>query len=151
LIWCFESVFVFVGCSATQGHPPTHTPIPRASPKKKTHYSLVAFFKELPVVLAKLRPVLSESFPQPPEGGSIEDALRLREWQETLVSLTILAKKYKDLFWRLQPPQQRGGAAAAAAPPRMQAGWLLFLLLKAQLLQQFPDLVRWVVFFLCVC
>ena len=94
LIWFFESVFA----SALVGKgPQTHLeqlPDP-ASPALHTTQtqSLIAFFKELPVVLAKLRPVLVESSPQQqqqlqhqPEGGgggSIEDALRLREWQET--------------------------------------------------------------------
>jgi hypothetical protein len=54
--------------------------------------SLVAFFREVPVVLAKLKPYLLTSMPGV---DNLEGALKLREWQETLVSLTILAKKYK--------------------------------------------------------
>ena len=54
--------------------------------------SLVAFFREVPVVLAKLKPYLLTSIPGV---DNLEGALKLREWQETLVSLTILAKKYK--------------------------------------------------------
>jgi hypothetical protein len=53
----------------------------------------VSFFREVPVVLARLRPYLAAA-----AGGgadAAEQGLRLRECQETLVSLTILAKKYK--------------------------------------------------------
>jgi hypothetical protein len=52
----------------------------------------VAFFQELPVVLAKLEPYLTS---QLQISGSLDALLKLREWQETLVSLTILAKKYR--------------------------------------------------------
>lgn len=85
-------------------------------------------------MLARLRPYLVTAAGA--RADSVEQGLRLRECQETLVSLTILAKKYKDLFWRVQM------AAAAPQPQVLQAGWLTFLLLKAQLLQQYPDLVR---------
>ena len=54
--------------------------------------SLVSFFKELPVVLNKLKPWLSEVTDN---ADKAESVLRLREWQETLVSLTHLANKYK--------------------------------------------------------
>lgn len=56
------------------------------------HNSLVSFFKELPVVLNKLKPWLSEVTDK---AEIVENVLRLREWQETLVSLTHLANKYK--------------------------------------------------------
>ncbi|KAI8472814.1 MAG: hypothetical protein J3K34DRAFT_502383 [Monoraphidium minutum] len=104
--------------------------------------NLVAFFREVPVALARLRPYLASA-----AGGradSVEQGLRLRECQETLVSLTILAKKYKDLFWRVQK------AAAVPQPQALQAGWLTFLLLKAQLLQQYPDLVSCLQLLVCV-
>lgn len=52
----------------------------------------MAFFQELPVVLAKLEPYLTS---QLQVSGSLDALLKLREWQETLVSLTILAKKYR--------------------------------------------------------
>lgn len=226
--------------------------------------SLVAFFREVPVALARLRPYLASAAGA--RADSVEQGLRLRECQETLVSLTILAKKYKvrpcarrgllapgvcsgaGAVWarallprrqrlgaagraasgaggsggsnggrrRMQPAcggsatdhrcwddrvtaadaaaARRGAAAAAAAavalecaliitcrlpashfaaprpptpqdlfwrvqkaaavpqPQALQAGWLTFLLLKAQLLQQYPDLVRCDVFQnMCVC
>ncbi|KIY99778.1 hypothetical protein MNEG_8180, partial [Monoraphidium neglectum] len=103
---------------------------------------LVAFFREVPVVLARLRPHLAAV--AGPRSESVEQGLRLRECQETLVSLTILAKKYKDLFWRVQK------AAAVPQPQALQAGWLTFLLLKAQLLQQYPDLVSSLQLLVCV-
>lgn len=56
------------------------------------HRSLVSFFTELPVVLNKLRPWLSGVAPN---ADAVDSALQLREWQETLVSLTHLANKYK--------------------------------------------------------
>ncbi len=54
--------------------------------------SLPAVFREMPVVLAKLRTDLEAM-----KWGykDVERALRLKEWQETLVLLTILSKKYK--------------------------------------------------------
>jgi hypothetical protein len=52
----------------------------------------VSFFKELPVVLNKLRPWLSDVSPN---AENVDGVLRLREWQETLVSLTQLSNKYK--------------------------------------------------------
>lgn len=60
-------------------------------PRARRARSLVAFFRELPVVLSKVRPVLAEA------AGSedLEGALRLREWQETLSSLAHLSNKYK--------------------------------------------------------
>jgi hypothetical protein len=57
-------------------------------------HSLVSFFKELPVVLNKLRPWLSEAMPDG-AADAVDSVLRLREWQETLTSLTHLASKYK--------------------------------------------------------
>jgi hypothetical protein len=53
---------------------------------------LVSFFNELPVVLNKLKPWTAEITSN---ADTLESVLRLREWQETLVSLTHLANKYK--------------------------------------------------------
>ncbi len=53
---------------------------------------MVSFFTELPVVLNNLRPWLSEATSN---ADAVDSALQLREWQETLVSLTHLANKYK--------------------------------------------------------
>lgn len=60
---------------------------------------MVSFFKELPVVLNKLRPWLSDVAPNV---ENVDGVLRLREWQETLVSLTQLSNKYK-VCQQLQP------------------------------------------------
>lgn len=44
--------------------------------------------------------------------------------------------RLQDLFWRFHR------LVTAPKQPAMQAGWLTFLLLKAELLPEFPDLVR---------
>ncbi len=124
---------------APSSPPPPPPSRPLTPPLRR---SLVSFFREVPVVLARLRPYLATAAAA--RADAIEQGLRLRECQETLVSLTILAKKYKDLFWRVQK------AAAAPQPQALQAGWLTFLLLKAQLLQQYPDLVSSLQLLVCV-
>jgi hypothetical protein len=55
--------------------------------------SLVSFFKELPVVLNKLKPTLLELAGSAADNA--EQQLKLREWQETLVSLQHISNKYK--------------------------------------------------------
>jgi hypothetical protein len=55
--------------------------------------SLVSFFKELPVVLNKLKPTLLELAGS--AADNVEQQLKLREWQETLVSLQHISNKYK--------------------------------------------------------
>jgi hypothetical protein len=115
------------------------------------------------VVLAKLRPCLTEALAvargdvAPPEGDAaagaeIDRMLRLREWQETLASLSSIALKYKALFGHVTAADggSCGGSAAAQAAPLLRAGWLAFLLLKAELLPGLPDLVRCVLS-LCLC
>lgn len=49
-----------------------------------------------------------------------------------------LPARTQDLFWHVQR-----SAPATPKQPLLRAGWLAFLLLKAQLLPGFPDLVRW--------
>jgi hypothetical protein len=44
----------------------------------------------------------------------------------------------QDLFWHIQ----RSNSSNAAKQPLLRAGWLAFLVIKAQLLPGFPDLVR---------
>jgi hypothetical protein len=93
---------------------------PRARPRPRppllhpARGSLVAFFRELPVVQARLRPLLASVAGG--RAGSVEQGLRLRECQETLVSLTVLAKKYKVRGdGRAGLRAGRGAPAAAAA------------------------------------
>jgi hypothetical protein len=42
----------------------------------------------------------------------------------------------QDLFWHVH-------RMSAPKPPLLQAGWLAFLVIKAQLLPGFPDMVRY--------
>jgi hypothetical protein len=66
----------------------------RCSPRRSfSSCSLVSFFKELPVVLNKLKPTLLEFAGS--AADNIEQQLKLREWQETLVSLQHISNKYK--------------------------------------------------------
>jgi hypothetical protein len=68
----------------------------------------VSFFKELPVVLNKLKPTLLELAGS--AADNIEQQLRLREWQETLVSLQHISNKYK-VRTAYHRPAARGTAA----------------------------------------
>lgn len=65
-------------------------------------------------MLNKLRPWISEAMP---DGGAdtVDSVLRLREWQETLTSLTHLASKYKVRAAASQAPLVVAGLQAAAA------------------------------------
>jgi len=58
--------------------------------------SLVAFFKELPVVLNKVKPYLSQVTGN--ADGVEAELQKLREWQETLGSLNHLSNKYKVCY-----------------------------------------------------
>jgi hypothetical protein len=55
--------------------------------------SLVPFFKELPVVLNKVKPYLSQVTGN--ADGVEAELQKLREWQETLGSLNHVSNKYK--------------------------------------------------------
>ncbi|KAF8058436.1 RBR2 [Scenedesmus sp. PABB004] len=128
--------------SAEGDAPPPAAGLPLGELLDAAHLDLVSFFRELPVVLNKVRPVLCAAAGV--AGEDVEGLLRLREWQETLVSLGHIASKYKDLFWHVQR------SASTPKQPLLRAGWLAFLLIKAQLLPGFPDLVSCLELLVCV-
>eukprot|EP00878_Enallax_costatus_P034420 GHUV01038161.1.p1 GENE.GHUV01038161.1~~GHUV01038161.1.p1 ORF type:complete len:332 (+),score=45.39 GHUV01038161.1:258-1253(+) len=141
LLWLIKSLV----CKAAPDSQQPLPGLPLGEMLNACKVNLVTFFKELPVVVNKLKPVVSEAM-----GGSeksIETALQLREWQETLVSLQHISNKYKDLFWHMA---RSTGSSSSAKQPLMRAGWLAFLMIKAQLLPGFPDLVSCLELLVCV-
>ena len=55
-------------------------------------YRLFDFFKELPSTVVKLRPKLMAVFR---EDVPLEQILNVKQWQMSIVFLTVIAKKYK--------------------------------------------------------
>lgn len=89
----------------------------------------------MPVVVNQLAPLLRERTGRAP--AEVEAALKLRELQSSLVWLTLLSKKYKELFGKFYLGQVGRSHTSA-----QRLGWLLFLLARRQLLPETPDIVR---------
>eukprot|EP00879_Flechtneria_rotunda_P025462 GHRR01027061.1.p1 GENE.GHRR01027061.1~~GHRR01027061.1.p1 ORF type:complete len:359 (+),score=85.18 GHRR01027061.1:944-2020(+) len=141
IVWLLKSIPGLIRRSAPADSKEPPAGLPLSEILNACHINLISFFKELPIVLNKVKPQLLEAT------NSTEDfeaVLKLREWQETLVSLQNIANKYKDLFWNVQR------SSSTPKQPLLRAGWLTFLLLKAQLLPGFPDLVSCMELLVCV-
>mmetsp|Transcript_9001 Transcript_9001/g.19330 ORF Transcript_9001/g.19330 Transcript_9001/m.19330 type:complete len:1231 (-) Transcript_9001:1802-5494(-) len=102
--------------------------------------NLFDFFRELPVVLGRLAPYLEG---QGLTREKLESESNVKEWQKTLVSLTLLSKKYKDLVSRYLHLDLYKQVV-------LRLGWIMFLVLKSKLLPPFPDLVSCMNLLACV-
>eukprot|EP00775_Hariotina_reticulata_P005792 gene5792-6032_t len=140
IAWLLKRIPGLIKRSETDGQPPASVPL--SEMLNICHTNLVAFFKELPVVLNKVKPYLSQVTGN--AGGVEAELQKLREWQETLGSLNHLSNKYKDLFWHVHCK------SATPMQPMRRAGWLAFLVIKAQLLPGFPDMVSCLELLVCV-
>ncbi|KAJ9505709.1 hypothetical protein QJQ45_006425 [Haematococcus lacustris] len=103
-----------------------------AGTKYVAGYCLFDFFRELPVVYGKLAQYIETNQLSVQQ---LEEVSSVKEWQKMLVTLSLLAKKYKDLFSRYLCHLKYSKATA------QRFGWMLYLVLKSKLLPRFPDLV----------
>ncbi|KAL6752965.1 hypothetical protein V8C86DRAFT_2737461 [Haematococcus lacustris] len=103
--------------------------------------SLFDFFRELPVVYGKLAQYIETNQLSVQQ---LEEVSSVKEWQKMLVTLSLLAKKYKDLFSRYLCHLKYSKATA------QRFGWMLYLVLKSKVLPRFPDLVSCMELLVCV-
>ncbi|KAF6261466.1 cyclin-like protein [Scenedesmus sp. NREL 46B-D3] len=99
IVWLIKSIPGLLGeaeqqpADGARAGEPSAVGLPLSDLLNASHTNLVSFFKELPVVLNKLKPTLLELAGS--AADNIEQQLKLREWQETLVSLQHISNKYK--------------------------------------------------------
>ena len=126
--------------------------------------SLYDVFRELPIVASKLGPWLAGHGQL--EWETLERDNHVKEWQRTLIGLTLLSKKFKvergHHYWEIVISDACYSPFRQELLPRyihdmderrptvLRFGWLLFLTLKAKLLPAFPDLVSCHTLLACV-
>ncbi|CAD7704720.1 unnamed protein product [Ostreobium quekettii] len=140
-IWRACVLFIAKSLAAhqAQGSGARNGGLPLTKILRATGAKLFDFFKELPAVVVKLRPRLTGIFG---EDKSLEQTLSVKQWQMSIVFLTVIAKKYKELYAKVFSvnPELDGDLSSM---PSFQFGWLLVLHAKARLLPRlFPDLLN---------
>ncbi|KAL2610328.1 hypothetical protein R1flu_028901 [Riccia fluitans] len=112
---------------------------------KATKLRLIDFFKEIPQILAKVGPELTNMY-----GQDWEKRLQAKELQADVYYLTVLFNYYKRVYHNLFCDEGSSGSASrssgegAGTSIHMRFGWMLFLALRMRVLSRFMDLVTYI-------
>ncbi|KAL3695441.1 hypothetical protein R1sor_009517 [Riccia sorocarpa] len=112
---------------------------------KATKLRLIDFFKEIPQILAKVGPELTNMY-----GEDWEKRLQAKELQADVYYLTVLFNYYRRVYNNLFSDEGSSGSGSrssgegAGTSIHMKFGWMLFLALRMRVLSRFMDLVTYI-------